>query len=105
MGRGLLVPDVGVVRFGRCGPKLPKIFTKIFDFFREVTPGSPSPQKPHINTGIRSNTALLSQQPVWGVFGVQKGMGVAAVWRVCAATGSLAMAQNVPEMANMQLNG
>ena len=34
----------------------------------------------------------------------QKGMGSAAVWRVCAATDSLATAQDVPEMANMQSN-
>ena len=39
-------------------------------FFREVTPDSPSPRKPHINTGSGSNTAPFNQMPVWGVFGV-----------------------------------
>ena len=38
-----------------------------FRFDQEVTLGSPSLQKLHINTGISSNTALLSQQPAWGV--------------------------------------
>ena len=46
-----------------------KNFTKFSVFFREVTPGSPSPRKPHINTGIRSNTIPLNQQPLWGGFG------------------------------------
>ena len=48
-----------------------KNFTKCSVFFREVTPDSPSPRKPHINTGSRSNTAPLGQMPVWGVFGVR----------------------------------
>ena len=65
------MPDVGAVRFGRCGPKRPKKNQKISRFFREVTPGSPSPRKPHVNTGSRSNTAPFSQMPVWGVFGVR----------------------------------
>ena len=45
-------------------------FRKNFNIVREVIPGSPSPRKPHINTGIRSNTISLSQQPLWGGFGV-----------------------------------
>ena len=49
-----------------------KFFEKKFKIFREVTPGSPSPRKPHINTGIRSNTIPLNQQPLWGGFGVFK---------------------------------
>ena len=49
-----------------------KNFPKFSVFFREVTPDSPSPRKPHINTGICSNTAPLSQMPVWGVFGVRR---------------------------------
>ena len=57
---------------GRCGPKRPKkIFEKNFKIFREVTPGSPSLRKPHIITGIPSNTDPLSQQPLWGGFGVR----------------------------------
>ena len=51
-------------------PNVQKKFQKKIVLDREVTPGSPSPRKPHINTGIRSNTAPLNQQPVWGVFGV-----------------------------------
>ena len=47
-----------------------KFFSKFFVLFREVTPDSPSPRKPHINTGIPSNTAPFNQMPVWGVFGV-----------------------------------
>ena len=39
-------------------------------FFREVTPDSPSPRKPHINTGSGSNTAPFNQQPSIGGFGV-----------------------------------
>ena len=35
-----------------------------------VDPGSPSPQKPHINTGIYANTDPLSQQHPSGGFGV-----------------------------------
>jgi hypothetical protein len=70
------VPDVGAVRFGRCGPKRPKKNSQNFPFFfREVTPDSPSPRKPHINTGSRSNTAPFSQMPVWGVFGVRGKFG------------------------------
>ena len=34
-----------------------KKFTKFSVFFREVTPDSPSPRKPHINTGIQSKMA------------------------------------------------
>ena len=48
-----------------------KIFEKNLKFFREVTPGSPSPRKPHINTGIPSNTDPLGQQASIGGFGVQ----------------------------------
>ena len=47
-----------------------KNFEKNLKIFREVTPGSPSPRKPHINTGIRSNKLPLNQQPLWGGFGV-----------------------------------
>ena len=47
-----------------------KDFENFLNFFREVTPGSPSPRKPHINTGIRSNTIPFSQQPSSGGFGV-----------------------------------
>ena len=50
-------------------PNVQKKFREIF-FFREVTPDSPSPRKPHINTGIHSKMAWESQMPVWGVFGV-----------------------------------
>ena len=39
-------------------------FSKIFNFIREVTPGSPSPRKPHIKVGSLSNTAPLNQQPM-----------------------------------------
>ena len=55
-------------------PNVQKKNSKFFSFFfREVTPGSPSPRKPHINTGIPSNTHSLSQQPLWGGFGVFPG--------------------------------
>ena len=47
-----------------------KIFSKCCNFYREVTPGSPSPRKPHINTGSRSEMAWKNQLPLWGVFGV-----------------------------------
>ena len=49
-----------------------KNFTKFSVFFREVTPGSPSPRKPHINTGSRSEMASKGHLPLWGVFGVLK---------------------------------
>ena len=51
-------------------PNVPKKFQNFLIFFREVTPGSPSPRKPHINTGMPSSTHSLSQQPLWGGFGV-----------------------------------
>ena len=51
-------------------PNVQKFFSKFSVFFREVTPDSPSPRKPHINTGIRSNKLPLNQQPLWGGFGV-----------------------------------
>ena len=41
-----------------------KNFTKFSVFFREVTPDSPSPRKPHIKVGSLSNTAPLNQQPM-----------------------------------------
>ena len=47
-----------------------KIFQKFFVLFREVTPGSPSPRKPHINTGSGSENPWKSHLPLWGVFGV-----------------------------------
>ena len=49
-----------------------KKIPKIFRFFREVTPDSPSPRKPHINTGSRSENPSKNQMPVWGVFGVKR---------------------------------
>ena len=69
---------MGVARAGRgrsvavdVDPNVQKIFfSKFSNFYREVTPGSPSPRKPHINTRIRSNRNSLSQQPLWGGFGV-----------------------------------
>ena len=68
---------MGVARAGRgrsvavdVDPNVQKNFRKKLQNFREVTPGSPSPRKPHINTGIPSNTDPLSQQPLWGGFGV-----------------------------------
>ena len=50
--------------------QMPKKIRKKFNLVRQVTPGSPSPRKPHINTGIRSNTIPFSQQPLWGGFSV-----------------------------------
>ena len=47
-----------------------KNFTKSSVFFREVTPGSPSPRKPHINTGSGSENPSENHLPLWGVFGV-----------------------------------
>ena len=48
----------------------PNVQKKIWEFFcfffREVTPDSPSPRKPHINTGIHSKMAWENQMPVWG---------------------------------------
>ena len=69
---------MGVARAGRgravafdVDPNVQKnFFSKCCNFYREVTPGSPSPRKPHINTGSGSNTAPFNQMPVWGVFGV-----------------------------------
>ena len=51
-------------------PNAQKKIPKFAVCFREVTPDSPSPRKPHINTWSCSNTAPLDQLPVWGVFGV-----------------------------------
>ena len=51
-------------------PNAQKKIPKIFRFFREVTPDSPSPRKPHINTGSGSENPSKNQMPVWGVFGV-----------------------------------
>ena len=45
-------------------------FSKISNFIREVTPGSPSPRKPHIKVGSLANTGPLSQQACRGGFGV-----------------------------------
>ena len=47
-----------------------KNFTKCSVFFREVTPGSPSPRKPHINTGSGSEMAWEGHQASSGGFGV-----------------------------------
>ena len=47
-----------------------KNFEKNLKIFREVTPGSPSPRKPHINTGSGSEMAWENHLPLWGVFGV-----------------------------------
>ena len=38
-------------------PNAQKKIRKFSVFFREVTPDSPSPRKPHINTGIQSKMA------------------------------------------------
>jgi hypothetical protein len=48
----------------------PKKNSKISNFIQEVTPGSPSPRKPHIKVGSLSNTDPLSQQACRGGFGV-----------------------------------
>ena len=39
-------------------------FLNFLKIFREVTPGSPGPRKPHIKVGSLSNTAPLNQQPM-----------------------------------------
>ena len=51
-------------------PNARKNFPKIFLFFWEVTPDSPSPRKPHINTGIQSKMAWENHQASIGGFGV-----------------------------------
>ena len=52
-------------------PNTQKIFlSKISYFIREVTPGSPSPRKPHIKVGSLANTDPLGQQASIGGFGV-----------------------------------
>ena len=57
-------------------PNARKKIHKIFRFFfREITPDSPSPRKPHINTGSGSENPSKSQMPVWGGFGVYPRMG------------------------------
>ena len=47
-----------------------KSFSKFSNFYREVTPDSPSPRKPHINTGSGSEMAWISHQASIGGFGV-----------------------------------
>ena len=51
-------------------PNVQKKNFQDFCFFREVTPGSPSPRKPHINTGIQSKMAWENHQASSGGFGV-----------------------------------
>ena len=51
-------------------PNAPKKNQKFSVFFREVSPGSPSPRKPHIKVGSLANTGPLSQQACRGGFGV-----------------------------------
>ena len=51
-------------------PNIQFFFQKFPIFIREVTPGSPSPRKPHIKVGSLANTDLLSQQACRGGFGV-----------------------------------
>ena len=68
-------------------PNVPKKFPKFSVFFREVTPGSPSPRKPHINTGSGSEMAWENQMPVWGVFGV-----------LCAVLLSVASSPHLPAL-------
>ena len=70
---------MGVARAGRgrsvavdVDPNVQKKFENFLKNFWEVTPGSPSPRKPHINTGIPSNTDPLGQQASIGGFGVVK---------------------------------
>ena len=65
------LPGQGAVGGGRCGPKHPKKkFQKFPISIREVTPGSPSPRKPHIKVGSLANADPLSQQASSGGFGV-----------------------------------
>ena len=53
-------------------PNTQKFFFQKFPILiREVTPGSPSPRKPHINTGSGSENPSKSHLPLWGVFGVR----------------------------------
>ena len=47
-----------------------KKFQKFPISIREVTPGSPSPRKPHIKVGSLANTGPLSRQACCGGFGV-----------------------------------
>ena len=51
-----------------------------FQFDREVAPGAPSLQKPHIKVGSLSKLTPLNRQLAWGGFGVEIG----PTWsRVC----------------------
>ena len=64
------MPDVGGQWRSMWTQTSKKNISIFFNIVQEVTPGSPTPRKPHINTGICSNKLSLNQQPSSGGFGV-----------------------------------
>ena len=67
-------------------PNAPKKFPKLSVFFREVTPDSPSPRKPHINQGVLRKW-LGKVKCLCGVFLVCSPLGVCGVCNPSSPTG------------------